>query len=318
MTISDVTAAYGQYYINNGQNAQRLRKLLYHASSKLDALCTTMPTMDTQLRFARSTMTSVLQGFQKDWTPKGDMDFKPSPINLHPIKVDIEVYPHELEESWLGFLATEDKSPKDWPFIRWAIEEHYLGKLQEEWILEAAYGGVFAAPTVGTASAPGTVVNGLRKIINDSVAAGDITTIATGALDTADPEALVGQIEDFAKAISTRYRGHNMTIAANMDVYDAYREGVDIKYNKHYDQADRTRIHRFGNLHIEGMVEMGTSGKIFCTPQANLIKGVRGVQNQNTFEIEAEDRKVKLFTDYHIGYGLIVPGAVFTNDQDLV
>lgn len=319
ITTADLVAAYGAYYINQGQNASRLKKLLYYADNKMDMLATTVPTTDTQYRAARSTVTSLLQGFQKNWTPKGDMTISPSPIQLRQSKIDVSIWPDEIVETFAGFLASVDEKDRSkWPLIRWVLEEHLIPKMNEEYALEASYLGVYAAPVADVASAANTVVDGVRKVINDHITAGDITPIVTGAPDIANPVTLVGQIEDFVKAMNFRYRGKQMQLACSLDVHDAYREGVGQKYNQHYAQADETRVHRHPNITLVGCPEMGASHKIFCTPKENFVKPTRGTSNKDVFLIDKDVREVKLTTDWWTAYGFIVPAAVFTNDQDLV
>jgi hypothetical protein len=44
---------------------------------------------------------------------------------------------------------------------------------------------------------------------------------------------------------------------------------------------------------------------------------VKGYENSQAFELEKEDRKVKIWSDWFAGIGFILPDLIFTNDQDL-
>src|SRR5690606_33578238 len=99
------------------------------------------PTKDTQLQGGAVAISPVLQAYQDTFTPYGNTTFTGRKIDLFPLKIDWEENPTKIWNSWLGFLASEDVSRKEWPIIRYIIENLILGKAQEDWELTAIYSG---------------------------------------------------------------------------------------------------------------------------------------------------------------------------------
>lgn len=316
MNVSDLITEFGAYYQNQGQNANRIYRTL-RAQFATQALFTLVLTDETIWRAAQSTMTRLVQPFQKAWTPIGLAELSPIEIRQYKLKMDHEEYPDDIDATWLGFLASENLDRKEWPIVRWLIENEILPQIQEDLELNEIYSGVFAAPTPGTAGAAGTAMNGVKKVINDHITGGRITPIATGALET-DAKLFVDQIEDWARQIDVRYRMRMMQVAMSEDNDELFREGFDLKYNVNYRQdAQNTRV-RYKNLEIVGLPSMVGSGKIFTTPKENAILMKKRSINENRIQLESEDRRVKFWTDFWMGIGFTLPELVFTNDQDLV
>ena len=317
MDVSAIISEYGAYYLQSGQGRAALSKIL-NWKAKTESMFTRIPTQNTKIDRASSVMTRLLQPFQKQWSPTGAVTFTPLSIPLFKMKGDFEEYPDELEETWLGFLASDDLDRKNWPFVRWLLEQHLMPQMEEDLELNEIYAGVFLTPpTPGTAGVSGTAMDGIRKIINDQVTAGRITTIATG-VPNATPETWVGQVETFVEGIDKRYWMTPMNIAMSQDLELRYKKGMEIKYNTNYKQEnDIAGVKNFPHKVI-GLPSMVGDDKIWCTPKGNAILGVKRPALAKQFRIEGVDRLVKMYTDGFKGVGFVLPEIVFTNDQDLV
>lgn len=315
MNVADLIAEFGAYYQNQEQNANRIYRTL-RAQFMTQALFTLVLTDETIWRASKSVMTRLVQPFQKGWTPVGVQTFSPVEIRQFKMKIDHEEYPDDIDASWLGFLASENLDRKEWPIVRWLIENEMLPQIQEDLEMNEIYGGVYAAPTPGVAGAPGTAMNGIKKVVNDHITAGRITPIATGALAT-DPVLFVEQIEDWAKQINVRYRMKNMPVTMSEDNAELYREGFDLKYNVNYRQDAQNLRVRYKNLEVMGVPSFVGSNKIVATPKENAILMKKRSTNEGRIQLESEDRRVKFWTDFWMGLGYILPEVVFTNDQDL-
>ena len=140
MTIADIIAEFGAYYINQGQNATRLVQLLYRPAVT-DQLFRSIVTDDTVYRASQTRLGRILQPFQKGWTPVGTMSATPIEIPQFKMKADLQETPDDLEATWLGFLADDSLDRKTWPFVRWFIEVHCLPQIQEDYELYEVYGG---------------------------------------------------------------------------------------------------------------------------------------------------------------------------------
>ena len=77
INASAIVAEYGAYYIKGGQNEKRLMRLLLFGRETVK-YARKIKTDDTVYRLASSKMKSLVQGFQKAWTPKGELLFEPT------------------------------------------------------------------------------------------------------------------------------------------------------------------------------------------------------------------------------------------------
>lgn len=315
MNIADIIAEFGAYYLNNGQNLARIVKML-NAPSTTDSVLTPIITNETQWRASQATMGRVLQPFQKQWTPIDALKLVPVAINQFKMKVDSEEYPDDLEATWLGFLTGEGIDRKTWPFIRWYVEVLLIPQAKEDYELNEVYKGVYAAPQNGVAGPAGSAMDGLEKAINDQITAGRITPIVTGAPDV-DNKVFVQQIEDFIDKVNANYQHVPMQLCMSLALERRFQKGYRALYGKDTDYKGSNGTVDFSNVKIIGLPSMAGKSKIWMTPKGNAIHLGKRTQNQNTVQIESEDRKVKMFSDWSRGVGFVIPEIVFTNDQDL-
>lgn len=313
MTIADIITEFGAYYEKNAANKARLYSTL-RAASTTSSILTPIVTDDTLWRAGKATMTRVLQPFQKAFTPLDPLTITPVEIQSYKMKIDSSEYPDDLEATWLGFLAADSLNRKDWPFVRWFMEEYLIPQAKEDFELLEVYNGVFAAPTPGTAGAAGTSMNGFKKLIADFITAGRITPITTGA-PSGTNTTWVGQVETFADAINTKYWGVKMQLAMSEMNARKFHRGYQTTYGKDTNYKDGKGEVPFTNLTIIGLPSMGASNRIWCTPKGNSVRLMKKTENMDNMNIENVDRQVKLYTDWWTGVGFIIPEVVFCNEQ---
>lgn len=313
MTISDIVTQYGAYYKKGSQNEARIFQQLRAATKTTDAL-TVVATDDTIWQAAQATMTRVLQPFQKAFTPIDGLTITPEEIRMYKLKVDVEDYPDDLEATWLGFLAGNGTDRKEWPFIRWYLEQQIIPQAKQDEEINEIFYGDYAAPTPGTAGSAGTAMKGLRKLILNHINSGRITPITTGALSS-NLTTFVAQIEDFADDINTKYWGIPMQLNMSEQNARKFFRAYRAKYGMDTDYKGGKGEVPFTNLTVNGLPSMVGSDGIWCTPKANAVKLIKKTENINGFQIESVDRKVKMFSDWWTGVGFIIPEIVFVNDQ---
>jgi len=316
MDVAAIVAEFGAYYINQGQNATRLVKKLYEKSMTEEAF-TTVVTDETKWRGGESTITRLLQPFQKTWTPTGTFSAKPIEIDAFKLKLDFEDYPDDLEATWLGFLADANLDRKEWPIVRWLVEEHILPRMNQDFEINEIFNGVYAAPTTGTAGAGGTAMNGIKTIRNGHIADGRIVPISTGALET-NPLLFVEQMEEFVDSINTLYWNSPMQLNVSQQLERRFLRGFERKYGRNINYTGTGTQIDGTNITLVGRPSQNGSNILWATPKTNAVRLVKKSQNLNTVRIENVDRKVKLYTDFWTGIGFLIPEIVFTNDLELV
>lgn len=317
INIADIITEYGAYYKAQGQNEKSLRAKLFRKNDTA-MYFRTIPTNDTVLDFGNFSVNTVVQAFQKAWTPIATLTGKPRRIPLHKLKIDVEEAPDDVELSWIGFLADGGLDRATWPFIRWYIEKYLIPQKEEDIELNECFAGEYVVPTPGTANSAGENMDGIRKKVNDAVTAGDANEIVMGAVP-ADPEDYCTYIEDFVKQIPAHVRKKLDLIMLSNDNLDKYKEGKTAKYNMNYEmEKSLVTIKNYNNISVVGLDSWGSSEKIITTLPDNRIRGLKKPENGKTFRVESAQRLVSLFTDWFEVYDFIDMGYVYTNDQDNV
>ncbi len=313
--IQEIIDSFGSYYLDSGQNEQSLRMRPFEQFGTQDAF-TLVPTEDTILRMSSIEVGELLQQYQDDYTPKGEVAFAPVEIPLTQVKIDNEFNPNKLMNSWLGFLASNKTDRSTWPFIRWFIEAYLLKQVDHDLELKAIYKGEKAVIVAGTASTAIGSMNGLKKQINAGITAGDIVTINTGAA-AADPKDFCVQIEEFCAEIPEIYWDREMKLNMSRSLAKRYMKGRELLYNLNYAMKDDLAKVDQTNISVVGRASHTGDEKIWATLPGNYVLGVKGFGNKNMFEIEKAKRKVAVFSDWWMGIGYIMADQIFTNDQNL-
>lgn len=321
--VADVKAQFGAYYIAGSQNQANLRNKFYKPIETA-MYFKDRPTSDTIWRGTQATLDRVVQPFQKAYTPIGTLTFIPNKFDLYKLKIDKDEYPDDLEPTYEGFLAdVEDLDRKNWPFVKWFIENHIMPRKDEDLETNEYFNGVFVDPTPGVAGAAGTSMNGLRKVIRDYNLAGRTNLgngpIATGAPADSDVD-FCTQVETFVDGIPSMFRKKLDYIFMSHDLETKYKRGKAKKYGlqlNFMDTKDKFSIEDYPTVSVKGLESHTGSGLIWTSIPDNRIRPIKKGALVNMMKVESQKRLVSLFTDWWEALNFEVPEFVFHNDQDL-
>lgn len=314
----EVVEAWGDYYLDHGQNMNNLHMLPFEESDTQTS-GTILPTEETVIREANVEFQEVLQQYQDDFTNKGGVDFLPVNIFLQRLKIDTGVIPQKLVGTWLGFLTDSGNDPLTYPFVKWLPEKYLLKQAKEDFELKSVYSGVYEAPVEGTAGSASKVIDGIEVLQNRFVNNNLLDPIETGDLAAVSASAMVTAIENFIKSIPEKYRyNYLMELNLSRTFRDKFKQGMRDKYNVNYQQTDQLlRVMDFENVTIVGRASMAGKKRIWCTPKFNALFPVKGFSNKNGFDVQKQDRKVKFLTDWWQGVGFIQPEILFMNSAEV-
>lgn len=324
MTISEVVTAFGAYYQNNGQNRRDIYQKLLYGFESHNAF-THIRTDDHIWRASEASHGVIVQPFQTGFTPQGTATFTPVEIRQFHLKADLVETPDTIEESWLGFLSSNNVKRTEWPFIKYWMEKLVVPRINQDIELNEFGRGIYEAPTPSVAGAPGTAMDGILTVINDHIEDGKITPITLGEVPT-DADDFVDYIEEFHANIPALYRNLPMNIYAPEDFVLRYKKGWRIKYGTNYgfsnDDFKNSSVRVIDtNLTIVGMpaINLKNDGspndRFFCTQKSNAIMLSKRLGHKDgVFDVQAFDRQVKLLTDFWMGVGFIIPELVWVND----
>jgi hypothetical protein len=340
MNIQELIDQYGAYYLGEGgaENRQRLFSRMYQVSVTA-AFFRIIVAKGTTWRAARALLESVVQGFQKQWTPKGNLNITPKEIPLHHLKIDIEEIPADLEETWVGFLtqqAAETGESLDrlavekWPFVRWYIEEHLLASRDNDIENNEIFWGEFIEPVSGTPNPDGANMNGIRKklLSRRDIAVPEVTVINTGALET-DPSDFVAQVEKFVIDIRNAkpYLANKpLQVFTTTAREERFRTGNRLLYAR---DNDIREANRFGevldkNAKVYGLPSMNSnprnpsesSSLLFCTFAENMVRPQRFSPDTIMAKSGPNPRAVQIFTDWWMAVDFVHDDLVFVNELD--
>lgn len=310
ITTTDIVAEYGAFYENAGQNKKRLLQLLIQ-SRELTKFVTPIKTNDTIFRLGNAAFGELVQPFQKTFTQKGGVTIVPNEIRKFRMKIDDEFYPDEIKANWLGFLASENISRKEWPLVKWLMENYYKQQIDRDMELNEYYKGVYAAPTPGTPGAAGTGMNGLKLQLQAGVDDGSMNLIDLGVLDAAT---IFDQVELFTDKISEVYQGIEMKIFMSRKWYKKYMQ--DKRAQGFYQRLSAGDIDAgidFTPQSVAPLASMVGTDDIWCTPKANLLHITDETDTKSNFKLEESKRVVSVLGDWSEGLGFGINGAVWTN-----
>jgi len=307
---TDIVTEYGAYYIAGGQNEQRLKRLLLFGR-ETPKIATPVKTDDTVYRLAKSTISSLVQAWQKGFTPKGDVTFTPNPIELFKFKVDMEIYPDEIEDNWLGFLASSNLTRKEWPLVRYILEKHVFDKIAEDMELNEYYKGVYAAPQTGTAGVNGTAMNGLKSTLETA----GIQRLTMSALNATT---IYDQIEAAFEQIGEVYQNTEMVVCLSPKWARAFLK--DKRTLGYYTIDGASKIDSrldFAPAEVKGLPSMIGTDDIFITPKSNLLHITKKGENAAKVNVEESKRCVSIMTDWWEALGFGIKELVWTNVEEV-
>lgn len=316
--IDEIINEFGEHYVDGGQGMQNLQAKYMERSEFVQSF-PLLPTEDTVVHKATVSISEVLQGFQSAFTAKtgSEVKFELESIPLCHVKIDEVINPDEIMPSWLGFLASNQLDRSEWPIVRYITEVLILGRYQDDLETKASFKGVKGVITPGTATSAIGAMDGVRKKIRDAFAAGKTNQIVLGAVPT-DPVLFCDYVENFVEAIPSLLREKITEVSMSKELERRYRKGVRKKYNENYLQkANTATLIDDEQIVVKGYTALSGSSLIYATPQDNKANPMKAPDNQGRFDVQKQDRSVKLLSDWWIGLGFWYYGYVFHNDQDL-
>lgn len=311
ITISDLITEYGAYYRAGSQSLKDLRTQLFQPSVS-EAFFTPRLTTSTQIELANAQQTRVLQGYQKAFTPIGDTSFTPQVIKLDNLKIDVSIVPHDLMETWLGFLALNGLKPEEMPIVKYWLENLVLPKSKEDLELNEFFYGKTGVVTPGTATVAGASMNGVREKLKQT----GVQVVTMGAAPTIATE-FVEYVEDFRNSLPDLAKAACKRIAMSTAMEELFARGMREKYNVNYAQVTDKKTIIDTNCQVVGLPSQTGHSVIWTTPEENKIVGNKNPENQTIFDLQKQGREIQALTDFHKGVGFWNPKLVFRSDVSL-
>ena len=296
--VSDLNAEFGKVM------PPRVRLDIFNRNIYLgipDASLFTREQSNTDYKATASLMTEVSQAFTAAWTPKGGAKFTPIVIPYRRHKINVNIKPAEVINSWLTYLYEQGKTPAEQPITRYIAEALILPKVQDDVT---------------------RVMLGKGKYVEPSATAkdGDEGTSAAASMDgietilVEDKAAEARKFNHFAQAKDPfTLTGQNL-----LDYVAAFAKAVG-KYfvNKPLIYCSEEFLERFSGFVFQPMKCMYGSPILFCTPKSNLIMLVDYASASNCInDFQKFNYDVHVFGEYSMSVGFKIAEAVYAAVPD--
>lgn len=309
--VQELVTAFGNYYVKGQNNMNRLVKKMMQGSETLNLPgIRHINSTETVYQSSNVETTEVIQGYQHSFTPKGDTEFHPNVILLRPMKVDKQIKPDVCWDNWLGFLSADNLSPKDWPFVRYVMEQLVSGQIENDREMKLVYTGQYQAPTEGTAGDAVNAMDGFKAILTAAAAADHVYPIHKvpniGVLNKDD---IFDQVENFDIAIPGYLKNEKMYIFMAPEMATWYfRKLRELGY---YDVSSASGLSDYvdrTNHLVKGLPCMSGTTDIWATLPGNILHLTK--RSSKNFDMQPFHRDVDVMCDWWEGLGF--------NDNDLV
>ena len=271
---------------------------------------------------AAAIMSEVSQQFTTKWTPKGTAKFTPLEIQYRRHKINVEITPTEVIDSWLVDLYEQGKSPDQQPLVHYIVNNHILPRVTEDITYSMIAKGKFkkATPTQdGEAGSPAVdSMDGFETILVEGrTAAGCMFNFLKDAVDvrTLSGKELLDYVENFTSAISPLF-AKNLPVYCSPEFLKAYQQADYDVYGKYTGEKAGNEV-RFSKFRLIALDSMYDSAIIFATPKANFIELVDLSAAATCInDVQKSNYTVKIFGEYSLSTGFAIAEAVFASVPD--
>lgn len=244
--------------------------------------------------------------------------FKPRVLKTVTNKVDFSIVPQQYEASYLGAWRKKGQDPADWPFAAYVLSK-IMAKLQQEFEVAVWQGVEEASPSAGDYLRQ--TFDGYLQIIAESLTAGDIDAVTTGAITGSN---IIAKLRDMWAEVLSQYKENGTDILMSYAMYDTYRIAYKDAYKIDPAYIDITnsgyRGVQFelgnGNTRIIPVNGMAGSNRIVITPRENLTIGI-DAGSDFVFRVKEDIRELQFAMDFRMGAQILMQknGILVVNDQ---
>lgn len=264
---------------------------------------------------------SALQAYQPRFTPKNTESFDAVDNMLRPVKVDLEFNEEQLEkfqDSWAQNWFEAGKPPMEWSYPKYIMSKEILPVIQED-LNNAAWNGVYVAPTPGIAGTALDSVDGYNIALVNAINAGKLVPVASGSYSASDIRA---KLEAWVMALPVVVRKKSGTILMSDTWMRKFYYGMRADFATATWQqlnASEGGLKVDGtNMTIRGVAGMEGSNRWIFLPanDDNMILGTRkGFSRDPQFFFDADLYTLRAKAVFYRFFGFEYWDTLYVNDQ---
>lgn len=317
---STLLEEWQEYYLNAGQNEDQIQVAVQDKRDYVNF--SKLMVVDGELvQLSEAEITDVIQGFKKNFSPKGDATVTPVPFQLRNIKIDLSIYPDDIKSTYYGFWKGLNEADRaQWPVVRWIWEKLVAPKWGAN-LSHIDWCGKFVARTNDTVAGPTKgSYTGLKQIIIDNLDGGTPTmTELTLTNSLTNTSQVFNAFEEAYDQLDQKYHDESLVILCSPKTQLNYfrdrrnTTGTNMDYAINgKDKARDMTLDGRENVRIQPMNGIGRSGDhdwLVITTERNLLRGERS--NGYNLKMESDKRAVAIMADWWEGVGFGLAEEVF-------
>ena len=318
--IADIKAEF-KTAMPDGLKLEILTKRIYQGFADSQHM-TRRHTRGKNYLAATGIMSEVSQQFTNKWTPKGTAKFTPLEIQYRRHKINVEIDPTEVIDSWLVDLYEQGKTPDQQPLVHYIVNTHILPKVSEDITYSMIAKGKFKKANPAQEGEAGSAavdsMDGFETILVEGKGkAGCVMNFLKDAVDvrTLSGKDLLDYVEKFSSAINPLF-ANNLPIYCSPEFLKAYEKADYDVYGKY--TGDKVgNVIRFSKFRLIALDSMYDSPILFATPKSNFIELVDlSAAGACINDVQKANYKVKIFGEYSLSVGFAIAEAVFASVPD--
>jgi hypothetical protein len=243
----------------------------------------------------------VVQGFQSVWNAMGDFKIKVNELKSYHQKVNFEITPSDVENSWIAYLYDKNLKADQMPISQYIIEQELKPRVVSD-VEQLIIDGEYDANDLGTF---GKSMKGIVRVLFEGLNNTDNPMFRV-LLSAAPTEAnIVDIVAEYESKIPQVIQPFIKKIWMPKRWADAYALKYEAIYGTRVTYSDNqrmlTRLNRWEIMPY--YTKQNSINLIWCTPEGNLL-ALRDDENKPQItDIQIQDYKLKIFMEFWLGPG---------------
>jgi hypothetical protein len=303
MNIEDVQKELNEYISNN---KEIVSAGVYSDAIQLNPYCKTITAVKGKFPSFHKILGHVVQGFKPQWQKLGEAEFKHKMLQNFRQKVNFEIIPDEVLNTWLAELYVEGKTAEEQPISKHIMDDLMM-KVTDD-LDDLSQSAIYDA-----LNSDGQYGNSLNGIEQQRVAA--LANVEHPAfkipLNAIVPSNILDEFKSFEKGLPTKMRKKIKRVFVS--------ENIAMEYADQYEQAYGTNVNynEMGNIktprlkfEIVGLSSVPDDFFV-ATVDGNMARLIDVFDKPQVTDIQKLDYVLKIFMDWYLGYDFLINEITF-------
>lgn len=303
MSIEDVQKELNEYISNN---KEIVSAGVYSPEITLNKYCKTITAVKGKYPSFHKIMGHVVQGFKAEWQKLGEAEFKHKMLQNFRQKVNFEIIPDEVLNTWLAELYVEGKTAQEQPISKHIMED-LMAKVVDD-LEDLSQSGEYDQAT--SSGEYGNSIDGIVQQKEKALA--DTTHPAFKIpLNAFTDENILNEFKKLEKGFPKKMRKKIKRIFVSDNVALQYADQYELTYGTNVNYTDQSTF-KTPRLKYEIVGLAGVPDDfVVATVDGNLARLIDVFDKPTVTDIQKQDYVLKIFMDWHLGYDFLINEITF-------